>query len=100
MPTHDPDFDQPEKPAKAGRCQDAEAALSCHFWGVIAIFTWWVPLLGQVAVAAALVRGYQGWSSGNRLNARIGVVLAIVALGVMLLVFGWFVCVVQAAGGI
>ena len=76
----DPDFDRPAKPSKDAADSESVAATSCLQWGIIAMFTWWIPAFGQVFSIAGLIRGRRGWHASNRDRARLGVVLSVIAL--------------------
>jgi hypothetical protein len=93
----DPKFDP--APAKAGPGRDPEAATSSLVWGILAIFTWWVPLINPVIPLASLVRGWGGWHAPNRDRARLGAVLSILALGMGVVVVAWLLSLARSFAG-
>ncbi len=69
---------------------EAENASSvCLRLGVLAMFTWMVPLLGLGLPVAGLIVGRRGWQAANRARARLGVVLYAMSMGMGLLVLYW-----------
>lgn len=77
----DPDFDAPAILTKAGPGRDpAEAADWCLAWGFVAMFIWWLPVLGQVFPIAGLAAAWRCRDVPGLDRARLGVVLSTIAL--------------------
>ena len=78
--------------AKSFKDDPAKAKVAsnvCLYLGVIAMFTWVVPLLGLVLPVIGLIAGRRGWQAANRNRARLGTVLCGISLGMGLLLLYW-----------
>ena len=91
MPARDPYFDPPAPSPKDVDGPESVAATSCPAWGVIAMFTWWMPAFGQVFSIAGLIRGYQARQAPNRIRARLGLVLSAIAMNPGLAFIAWII---------
>lgn len=94
---HDPEFDPPGLLSKVDDGTGSLAADSSVEWGLLAMFTWMVPMLGQLAVVVGLVRGFRGFHSPNRLRARFGIVLSIISLILQLALIALFIHILELA---
>jgi len=72
---------------KLTRAEDASTV--CLWLGVLAMFTWYIPLLGLGMPVAGLIAGRRGWQAHNRDRARLGAVLCMISLGMGLLLLYW-----------
>jgi hypothetical protein len=70
------------------------AATACLALGVTAVFAWLIPTIGLIVASYGLVYGRRGWQAPNRDRARLGVVLAIIAIGLALWLAFWLIMAV------